>query len=334
MVNMNDIILNVSDLKKSFPIKGGFFGRSKSAVQAVRGISFSVRRGETLGLVGESGCGKTTLGMLILRLLDSDSGRIEFEGRDITRISQRKLRPLRREMQVVFQDPYASLNPRMTVGDIVGEPLLVHRDGNPSKRVSRVKELLALVGLSEDAYSKYPHEFSGGQRQRIGIARAIALTPKLIIADEPVSALDVSVRGEILNLMCDLREEFGLTYIFVAHDLKVVEHISHRIIVMYLGKIMEIFPGDGLERARHPYTRALVSAIPVPDPDAKKNRTILKGEPPSPIDPPKGCPFHPRCSYAKSVCSEREPQLSNYADGFQAACHLIDEMGDHHEVGY
>ncbi len=333
-MNMNDIILNVSDLKKKFPIKGGFFGRSKSAVQAVRGISFSVRRGETLGLVGESGCGKTTLGMLILRLLDSDSGRIEFEGRDITRISQRKLRPLRREMQVIFQDPYASLNPRMTVGDIVGEPLLVHRDGNSSKRVSRVKELLALVGLSEDAYSKYPHEFSGGQRQRIGIARAIALTPKLIIADEPVSALDVSVRGEILNLMCDLREEFGLTYIFVAHDLKVVEHISHRIIVMYLGKIMEIFPGDGLERARHPYTRALVSAIPVPDPDAKRNRTILKGEPPSPIDPPKGCPFHPRCSYAKSVCSEREPQLSNYADGFQAACHLIDEMGDHHEVGY
>jgi peptide/nickel transport system ATP-binding protein len=330
MEKMSDIILNITDLKKSFPIKGGFFGRSKSAVQAVRGVSLSVRRGETLGLVGESGCGKTTLGMLILRLLDADAGKIEFEGKDITHISQRALRPLRREMQVVFQDPYASLNPRMTVGDIVGEPLLVHKEGgNASGRRERVRELLSLVGLSDDAYGKYPHEFSGGQRQRIGIARAIALTPKLIIADEPVSALDVSVRGEILNLLCDLREQFGLTYIFIAHDLKVVEHISHRVVVMYLGKIMEVFPGDGLGEARHPYTQALVSAIPQPDPHAKKDRMILQGETPSPIEPPKGCPFHPRCPYAEEICRRVEPDLVPYSDGFEASCHLIDKMVDY-----
>lgn len=323
---MADILVDIKNLEKGFPIRSGVFGRETARVKAVRDISLSIGRGEVLGLVGESGCGKSTLGMLILRLIDPDGGKIVFDGVDITNISQRRLRPMRRRMQVVFQDPYASLNPRMSVGEIVGEPLLVHNVCGKRERRDRVMELLSLVGLSEEAFAKYPHEFSGGQRQRVGIARAIALSPKFIIADEPVSALDVSIRGEILNLLQDLGERLSLTYLFISHDLKVVEHISDRVAVMYLGKLMETFSADGLGEARHPYTRALVSAIPIPDPAMKRERTVLKGDVPSPIDPPSGCPFHPRCPHAKSVCAEREPPFAEYKRGFSAACHFIGDM--------
>ncbi|MBT3181073.1 MAG: ATP-binding cassette domain-containing protein [Deltaproteobacteria bacterium] len=326
---MSESLLNIQNLTKGFPIRGGILGREVARVQAVRGVDISIDRGEVLGLVGESGCGKSTLGMLILRLIDPDAGKIIFDGQDITTMPQSKLRPIRKSMQVVFQDPYASLNPRMSVGDIIGEPLLVHKVTSSKERRDRVMDLLKLVGLNEKAYGRYPHEFSGGQRQRVGIARAIILTPKLVIADEPVSALDVSIRGEILNLLEDLKDRFSLTYLFISHDLKVVEHISDRIAVMYLGQIMEMFPASELCEARHPYTQALVSAIPVPDPDAKRERIVLKGDVPSPIDPPSGCSFHPRCPYAKDVCKSQEPQLDKYGDGFFAACHFIDEMKAH-----
>lgn len=323
---MSDVLLEIKDLTKRFPISGGVLGREVASVKAVRGVSLAVCRGETLGLVGESGCGKSTLGQLILRLIDPDSGSIVFDGRDITKLSQAKLRPIRREMQIVFQDPYASLNPRMRIDNIIAEPLAVHGVGSKAERTERVRDLLSLVGMQGDAAQKYPHEFSGGQRQRIGIARAIALNPKLIVADEPVSALDVSIRGEILNLLIDLREKFALTYIFVAHDLKVVEHISHRIAVMYLGKIVELFSSTKLGAARHPYTKALVSAIPVPDPKAHSDRIVLEGDVPSPIDPPSGCSFHPRCPYAKEICSREEPKFLEYSDGMFGACHFIDSL--------
>ena len=324
---MDGNILEIEELTKGFPVSGGFLGRERARVHAVRGVSLNIRHGETLGLVGESGCGKSTLGQLVLRLLDPDSGTILFDGRDITRTSQSRLRPLRREMQIVFQDPFASLNPRMTVGDIVAEPLVVHSElKNPRERSERVSELVRLVGLPSDSASRYPHEFSGGQCQRVGIARAIALMPRLIVADEPVSALDLSIRGEILNLMTDLRERFGLAYLFIAHDLKVVEHISHRIAVMYLGKLMEIFPSERLSDARHPYTQALVSAIPVTSPGAKKSRIVLQGDVPSPLSPPRGCPFNPRCPHAVDICSKEEPHFAPYMEGFSAACHRISEM--------
>jgi len=316
----------MENIVKHFPIKGGFFSRPVAWVHAVNGVSLSIERGETLGLVGESGCGKSTLGMLLLRLIDPDDGRIVFDGRDITAMSDRRLRPIRREMQVVFQDPYASLNPRMTVEEIVGEPLLVHRVGKRKERRDRVYDLLHLVGLSDEAASKYPHEFSGGQRQRVGIARALALTPKVIIADEPVSALDVSIRGEIINLLAELQEKLSLTYLFISHDLKVVEHVSHRIAVMYLGKLMELFPATQLDEARHPYTTALMSAVPVPDPTVSKRRIVLKGDVPSPISLPKGCPFHPRCRFAKDICREKAPPFENYRDGCKSACHFIHSM--------
>ncbi|MFH1831075.1 MAG: ABC transporter ATP-binding protein [Pseudomonadota bacterium] len=323
---MNDVLVEIKDITKRFPIMGGVFGREVAAVHAVRGVSLRINKGETLGLVGESGCGKTTLGQLILRLIDPDKGSIIFDGSDITRMTQRNLRPLRKRMQIVFQDPYASLNPRMTVEDIIAEPLLVHGIGNSRERSDRVYELLRLVGLKQDAASKYPHEFSGGQRQRIGIARAIALTPSLVVADEPVSALDLSIRGEILNLLSDLREKFSLTYLFIAHDLKVVEHISHRIAVMYLGKIMEQFPADQVALARHPYTQALISAVPVPNPKVSRGRMVLAGDVPSQISPPAGCSFHPRCPYAKEICAREEPSLAEYSAGMSAACHFIKDM--------
>lgn len=325
-------LVEINNVVKGFPVMGGIFGREVMRVHAVRGVSLSIDNAETLGLVGESGCGKSTLGQLLLRLIDPDSGAISFDGQDITDFTQRRLRPLRRKMQVVFQDPFASLNPRMTVGDIISEPLVVHNVGTRRERHEQMMELLKLVGLPTDAASRYPHEFSGGQRQRIGIARAICLKPKLIVADEPVSALDVSIRGEILNLMSDLREKFGIAYLFIAHDLNVVEHISHRIAVMYLGKLVELFPAERLREARHPYTQALVSAIPVPNPALKKERMVLSGDIPSPLDPPRGCSFHPRCPYAQDRCSKIEPPFAEYMPGFSASCHFIDDMKEH-EVG-
>ncbi|MBN1283276.1 MAG: ABC transporter ATP-binding protein [Proteobacteria bacterium] len=325
---MGENLIEIRDLHKRFPVTGGILGREVAAIHAVRGVSLEIARGETLGLVGESGCGKSTLGQMMLRLLSPDEGRIVFDGRDITRLSHRELRPLRSRMQMIFQDPFASLNPRMTAGDIVAEPLIVNGIGSRSDRGDRVVELMRLVGLSAESCGRYPHEFSGGQRQRIGIARAIALTPSFIIADEPVSALDLSIRGEILNLLSDLRERFSLTYLFIAHDLKVVENISRRVAVMYLGRIMEIFPADRLAEARHPYTQALVSAVPVPDPapTARSRRMILMGDVPSQMAPPPGCPFHPRCPYAERACGEEEPPLSEYRPGLSAACRLIEKM--------
>ena len=319
-------LLEVHNAIKNFPIRGGVFGREIAHVSAVRGLSMSIKRGEVLGLVGESGCGKSTLGMLILRLIDLNSGNIVFDGNDITRISQRKLRPLRRRMQTIFQDPYSSLNPRMTIGKIIEEPLIVHAVGDSKERVEHVKELLNIVGLSPESYSKYPHEFSGGQRQRVGIARAIALTPDFIVADEPVSALDVSIRGDIINLMVDLKNKFSLTYLFISHDLNVVRHISDRIVVMYLGCIVEDIPSANLDDARHPYTRALISAIPVFNPAHRRTRHALMGEVPSPINPPSGCAFHTRCPHAKSICSREAPPLLEYKDGCMAACHFISEI--------
>ncbi len=319
-------LVKINNLVKRFPIRGGLFGREIAAVHALNDVSLNINKGETLGLVGESGSGKSTLGLLVLRLLEPDQGSILFEGRDLAKLNQRSLRPLRNQMQIVFQDPYASLNPRMTVSQIVEEPLIVHHVGNKQQREERVVELLGLVGLGQKAQNKYPHEFSGGQRQRIGIARSIALNPKFIVADEPVSALDVSVRGEIINLMADLQQKLGLTYLFISHDLTVVAHTSDRIAVMYLGKLMEIFPAHQLYEARHPYTQALISAIPVPDPNVKKQRIRLAGDVPSPLKLPTGCVFHPRCQYAQDICRTQVPRFEAYNDEFQGACHFIKEI--------
>jgi peptide/nickel transport system ATP-binding protein len=317
-------LLEISSVIKYFPIRKGLLQREVARVHAVDDVSFAVRPGETLGLVGESGCGKSTLGRTIVRLYEPTAGKIVFEGRDISDLGARALRPLRREMQMVFQDPYASLNPRKRVGSIIGDPLKIHGLGDRRERKARVQELLETVGLSPEHYNRFPHEFSGGQRQRIGVARALALRPKLIIADEPVSALDVSIQSQMLNLLEDLQDEFGLTYIFIAHDLGVVRHVSDRIAVMYLGKLVEVSPAEELyQRPIMPYTEALLSAVPIPDPDlaAKRERIVLEGDVPSPINPPSGCRFHPRCRYATEICHEVEHPLTDYGSGHLAACH-------------
>ncbi|MBI4411168.1 MAG: ATP-binding cassette domain-containing protein [Deltaproteobacteria bacterium] len=316
-------LLDVQNVSKLFPIKGGFWGKTKGHVRAVHRVSLQVKPGEIVGLVGESGCGKSTLGRTILKLLEPTEGKIVFNGADITHLSPKEMRPLRKEMQIIFQDPYASLNPRMTIGTAIAEPLIVHKLVAKKKRRDRVVELLEMVGLNADAYGKYPHEFSGGQRQRVGIARALSLEPKLIIADEPVSALDVSIQAQIINLLSDLQKKLGLAMIFIAHDLKVVEHISQRIVVMYLGEVMETFDSKDLTNAKHPYTKSLLSAIPIPDPNVKKERIILKGDVPSPINPPTGCVFHTRCPIAVDRCCVEIPQLRPIGPNQQAACHLV-----------
>jgi oligopeptide/dipeptide ABC transporter ATP-binding protein len=317
-------LLEVEHLKLHFPIKAGILiDREVARVHAVDDVTFTLRDGETLGLVGESGCGKTTLSRTIMRLLDPTAGAIRFRGLDVSRASRRKLVPLRREMQMVFQDPYASLNPRKRVGQIVGMPLRRHGVAH-EEADRRVLELLDRVGLSREHANRFPHEFSGGQRQRIGIARALALEPRLIVLDEPVSALDVSIQAQIVNLLDDLQDELGLTYLFVAHDLSVVRHVSDRIAVMYLGKLMEMSPAEDLyTKPIHPYSAALLEAIPIPDPrkNRERQRSVVSGEPPNPIDPPSGCVFHPRCPRATDVCRTVEPPLTRYADGHLAACH-------------
>jgi oligopeptide/dipeptide ABC transporter ATP-binding protein len=316
-------LLSVRRLVKHFPVKKGLLQRTVGQVHAVDGISFDIAEGETLGLVGESGCGKSTAGKTILKLIDPTAGEIRIRGERIDALTRGEMRPYRRRLQVVFQDPYSSLNPRLRVRDIIGEPLVNFGVSGGSELAERVGELALKVGLREEALDRFPHEFSGGQRQRIGIARALALHPSLIVCDEPVSALDVSVQAQVINLLGDLQREFGLSYLFVAHDLAVVEHISHRIAVMYLGKIVESADKTALfTRPQHPYTEALLSAVPVPDPEAARKRIILKGDVPSPINPPSGCRFHTRCPYAFDRCSKEEPEIREVLPGHHVACHL------------
>ena len=317
-------LLEVRNLKKHFPVGDGLFSRKKGAVKAVDGVNLAVYEGETLGLVGESGCGKSTLGRTILRLIEPTGGEVIFQGKNLLAMSQRELRDTRREMQIIFQDPYASLNPRMRVGDIIGEGLEIHRLAKGKAKRDRVMELLHQVGLREDHYARYPHEFSGGQRQRIGIARALAVSPKFIVCDEPVSSLDVSIQAQIINLLQELQEKMHLTYLFISHDLRVVEHISHRVAIMYLGKVVEIANSETIYRdAKHPYTRALLSAVPMPDMNQKKERVVLEGDVPSPVNPPTGCTFHPRCAYREALCSQTEPPLDFDAERHGVACHVF-----------
>ena len=325
---MAEALLQITGLKKHFPIKKGLFSRVVGQVKAVDGVSFDVRQGETLGLVGESGCGKTTTGRCILRLIEPTEGSVRFQGREVTQMGKAELRAMRREMQIVFQDPYSSLNPRLTVGSMLGEALVIHRLAKGAGIRERVAELLSMVGLSPDHQRRYPHEFSGGQRQRLGIARALAVSPKLIVLDEPVSALDVSIQAQIINLLQHLQRRLGLTYLFVAHDLSVVEHISDRVAVMYLGRIVELADRATLYRdPRHPYTQSLLSAVPIPDPERRKTRIVLKGDVPSPARPPSGCRFHPRCFLAEQRnaldrCSREDPVLREVSPGHWVSCHF------------
>ncbi|GAQ25852.1 ABC transporter ATP-binding protein [Tepidanaerobacter syntrophicus] len=323
MESKNDRLLEVKGLKKYFPITGGLLRKTVGYVKAVDGVDLFIKRAETLGLVGESGCGKSTLGRAILRLIDATEGEITYNGQNILELTKEEMRELRKKMQIIFQDPYASLNPRMTVGDIVGEPMDIFGLAKGREKEERILELLNIVGLDVQHIRRYPHEFSGGQRQRIGIARALAVNPEIIICDEPVSALDVSVRSQVLNLMQELQQKFQLTYLFISHDLSVVKHISDRVCVMYLGKIVEVSEKNELySNPLHPYTKALLSAIPIPDPEAKRERIILEGDVPTPINPPTGCRFHTRCQYAMPVCSQQEPILKDIGNEHFVACHL------------
>ena len=326
-MSTSDTLLHVQELVKHFPIKGGLLRRVVQHARAVDGVSFAIHRGETLGLVGESGCGKTTISRTILRLEPSTSGKVFFETKDVFNASRRELKELRRNMQIIFQDPYASLDPRLTVGESIAEGLVIHKIGSKQERTERVRTVLERVGLHPSHMQRFPHEFSGGQRQRIGIARALIMEPKLIICDEPVSALDVSVQSQVLNLLRQLQQEFGLTYLFIAHNLSVVEHISHRVAVMYLGKIVELAAREQLfQKPMHPYTKALISAIPVPDPTSKRERIILQGDVPSPINPPSGCRFHPRCWMAQDMCQQEEPPFEEKVAGHWSACHFAEDV--------
>jgi oligopeptide/dipeptide ABC transporter ATP-binding protein len=323
MVSANPPVIEVKDLKKHFAVKKGLLRRTVGQVYAVDGVTFTVRAGETLGLVGESGCGKTTAGRAAMRLVEPTSGSIKVEGKEIIGLSKAELRPYRRQMQIIFQDPFSSLNPRMTAGDIVGEPLLVHGVANAKERQEQVSALFARVGLRPAQMSNYPHQFSGGQRQRIGIARALALGPKLIVGDEPVSALDVSIQAQVINLLMELQAERRLSYLFISHNLAVVEHISHQIAVMYLGRIVEYADTRSIfTNAQHPYTEALLAAVPVPDPAIKRKKIVLQGDVPSPVKPPSGCHFHTRCPYAVERCKVDVPSLREIAPGHQVSCHL------------
>jgi oligopeptide/dipeptide ABC transporter ATP-binding protein len=321
----SDEILRVEGLKKYFPMGGGFLSGPVLEIKAVDDVSFSVRRGETFGLVGESGCGKTTLGQTLVRLYEPTAGSILFNGQELSGRSQKAMRPIRRQLQMIFQDPSASLDPRMTISSIISEPMAVSKVGSKQERHERVQELLRVVGLNAYFANRYPHEFSGGQRQRIGIARALALSPELVVCDEPVSALDVSIQAQVLNLMKDLREQFDLTYIFIAHNLAVVAHIADRIAVMYLGKIVEISDARAItENPMHPYTKALISSIPIPEPGKAKGRILLEGDVPSPVNPPSGCRFHPRCPIAKPNCAVDEPHLEEKLPGHWVSCHYAE----------
>jgi len=322
-------LIDARNIVKHYPILGGVWMKQIASVKAVDGVSLTIGAGETVGLVGESGCGKTTFGRVILRLEEPTAGEIFFQGKSILGHSRNEMQALRREMQIIFQDPFSSLNPRKTVGQIIGEPLLVHGVGSRQERDRRVLELMEVVGLRKEHMRRYPHQFSGGQRQRIGVARALALNPKLVVCDEAVSALDVSIQAQVINLLKDLQQEFGLTYLFISHDLGVVEHVSDRVAVMYLGKIVEIAPSKDLYlEPLHPYTQALLSAVPIPDPSLQRpGRIILKGDVPSPIDPPPGCRFHPRCHYAEGLCSEKDPPLSEIRERHWAACHFAGRVG-------
>ncbi|WP_029453008.1 ABC transporter ATP-binding protein [Clostridium algidicarnis] len=325
MSEKKEVLLEVNNLTKFFPVKKGSFLGSKSYVKAVDRVSFKINRGETLGLVGESGCGKTTLGRTAVRLYDTTAGEIIYKGVDLAKYSQKQMLPYRRKLQMIFQDPYASLDSRMTVGDIIGEAIDIHNLGKGKERLDKIRSLLDKVGLNGDHISRYPHEFSGGQRQRIGIARALAVEPEFIVCDEPISALDVSIQAQVVNMLEDLQQDLGLTYLFIAHDLSMVKHISNNIGVMYLGRLVEVGESNELyDHPLHPYTQALLSAIPIPDPEASaaQRRIVLKGEIPSPIDPPPGCRFKGRCKYAKPICSEEDPDLKEVQNNHFVACHL------------